>query len=143
MASISGIGNEGPTQPARVRPRAGAPGWIDAAGAETAAGNSAPAGRTAPPLALDSLLALQESAGQPDPREPEADRRARSHGRRMLGALSHLQRLVLGGQDPSPALQHLLDLADTALPEASDPTLVSALGAIQLRVKVELARRGM
>jgi hypothetical protein len=109
---------------------------------EAEAGGAAPAVDAAPALGLEGLLALQETAGQPNPRAVERDRLAREHGRRMLAALGGLQRLVLGEADPAPALRHLLDLANEVPEEAGDPVLASALGAIRLRVRVELARRG-
>jgi hypothetical protein len=90
---------------------------------------------------LGGLLALQESLGQPTMDAFEQDRPARQHGRRLLTALGGLQRLVLSGDDPASALSALRALADAA-PEAADPALAATLGAIRLRVRVELARRG-
>jgi hypothetical protein len=109
------------------------------AGASRAAdpGTDAPAG-VAGPLALGAMLTLQETgAGS------VRDREARRRGQGLLAALAALQRDLLGGgggEDPA-ALQRLADLA-AAVPDAEDRRLGAVLGAIVLRARVELARRG-
>ncbi|MEO9188725.1 MAG: flagellar assembly protein FliX [Acetobacteraceae bacterium] len=99
---------------------------------------------TAPPLpvsalgasgALSGLLALQEAGGA-----PVRDREARRRGRDILGALTELQRALLGGLGSDGAITRLSALlAD--LPMAADPRLNAILAAIRLRARVELARR--
>ena len=87
-------------------------------------------------LGLDGLLALQGMAQDSGPNE-----RARRHGTSMLRILSALQRALLNDGDPSAALRELADLSVTA-PLAQDPGLVTVIGAVVLRARVELARHG-
>ena len=87
--------------------------------------------------ALDGLLLLQEVEGA-----PERDRRARKHGRAMLDALSRLQLGLLDADGGADALANLSALAEHC-PEAADPGLRDLLGAVSLRARVELARRGL
>jgi len=124
-----------------VRARADAPAWVGVAEPDGEPGQAAQAGGSTPAPALDGLLALQESLGHPAPDWLEADRPARQHGRRLLVTLGGLQRLMLTGGDAGSLLAELRSLAEAA-PEAADPALAAALGAINLRVRVELARRG-
>jgi hypothetical protein len=144
MAAVNGMGGiavEGPRRTSVIRPRTDAAAWQGVAEPEPEADGAAQTEGTTSTLALDGLLALQESVGQADTGELEADRPAREHGRRLLAALGGLQRQVLIDGDAGPALDQLLSLAE-ATPEAADPTLAAALGAIRLRVRLELARRG-
>jgi hypothetical protein len=143
MPSINGISNEGMQPPSKARPRPNAPGWYDPTVAEADTATLLSTGRTASPLALDGLLALQESVEEVTAREPEQDRKARGHGRRLLGALGGLQRLMLSESDPTPVLRDLQSLMEAELEPATDPSLAAALAAIRMRVAVELARRGL
>jgi hypothetical protein len=143
VASINGISNEGRPLPSRISRRTGTAGWCGVAEPETEVETASPAGGAAAPMALDGLLALQESVGEVTPREPEQDRQARSHGRRLLGALGGLQRLILSDADPMPGLRALQDLVAAEPEQAADPALAAVLAAIRMRVSVELARRGL
>ena len=89
-------------------------------------------------VALTSMLSLQEFGGE----TRAADREARRHGQDMLAALAELQRALLGGGDTVETLQRLAELA-AAVPRAADPRLAALVSAIILRVRVELARRGV
>jgi hypothetical protein len=84
---------------------------------------------------LESMLALQtvdEAA--------ERDRSARKRGTAMIAALTKLQHTMLAEEDPSSALVALQDLTiDGAV--ADDPELDAILRAVDLRSRVEIARR--
>ena len=123
----------------------GAPAAVRASQPSLGTGFAVPAADdTAPPLsvsalgasaALSGLLALQEAEGV-----PIRDREARRRGRDILGALTELQRALLGGLGSDGATARLSTLlAD--LPLAADPRLNAILAAIRLRARVELARR--
>jgi hypothetical protein len=105
--------------------------------------NAAQAGGGVPIVGLDGLLALQESVGQTTIGEPERDRRAREQGRQLLSALAGLQHLMLGDGDPAPVLDQLRALATDEPELPADPALADVLGAIRLRVRIELVRRGL
>ena len=81
------------------------------------------------------MLALQEFGG-----ETVEDREARRHGQEVLSVLAELQRALLTGNDEAAVLQRLAELAAT-LPRATDGRLAALVSAINLRVRVELARR--
>ncbi len=108
-----------------------------------AAGNSAaqsPAGAAAA-RSLDALLALQEAGAAVD--DPALrDRDARRHGSEVLDALAELQRALLGGGGERDALGQLSALL-SRMPHADDPQLAALLGSVGLRVRIELARRGL
>ena len=115
---------------------AGRPGAGRTAFSMGAAATAAPAKLSAT-AALDGLLLLQEAIDA-----PTRDRRARQHGRALLDALARLQLSLLGSDSDSNTLRDLAALAESC-PEAADPALTDALGAIVLRAHVELARRAM
>ena len=91
----------------------------------------------AEPASLASVLTLQELGA-----ETVEDREARRHGQDMLALLAALQRGLLSGVDNVVALRQLMDLAG-AVPRAGDPRLAAMISAIVVRVRVELARRGV
>jgi len=106
-----------------------------AGGAEAA--DTDPLAGVAEPLALGSMLALQEmGAGS------VRDREARRRGQGLLAALAALQRGLLAGGDYQDVLQRLADLASADPDYAEDKRLGAVLSAIVLRARVELARRG-
>jgi Class II flagellar assembly regulator len=86
-------------------------------------------------LGLESMLALQSIQ-----EETERDRGARKRGTAMIAALTKLQRAMLAGEDPLSALRTLNDLG-TADPITDDPGLGEILRAINLRSRIEMARR--
>jgi len=141
MVGINGIGVEATRRTVTVRPRADGAPWFGVTETAAEPGAGREAGGAVPALALDSLLALQESMGEAVPDALERDRPAREHGCRLLAALNGLQRMVLGDGLSGPVLEQLRALADIE-PAAADPALAATLGAIRLRVRVELARRG-
>ncbi len=105
--------------------------------AETTA--HAPTATTAPaaPIGVDTLLTLQEMRG-----DGVRDRAARRHGEAMLRLLAALQRARLSGPTAmAGVLSELGELLEGG-PDAADPALRQLLGAIELRVRVELARAG-
>jgi hypothetical protein len=86
-------------------------------------------------IGLESMLALQavdEAA--------ERDRAAHKRGSAMIAALSRLQRAMLAAEDPSAALNALQDVAGQA-PLANDPALAAIVRTVELRCRVEIARR--
>ncbi len=103
-----------------------------------AAGGSAACGL--PVCGLDALLALQEAAVAQDP--ATRDREARRHGRNLLEELAALQKSLLSGQAEGVALGRLVALL-RAMPAAADPGLDAVLHSVGLRVRLELARRGL
>ena len=86
-------------------------------------------------VAMSGMLALQEMP------PPVDDRQARRHGQDLIEELAALHRAVLGAGGHTAALDRLMRLAVT-LPTAGDPALRAVLGAIVLRARIELARRG-
>jgi hypothetical protein len=83
------------------------------------------------------MLSLQEFGG-----DAAADSQASRRGEDMLSALAELQRALLGGVDTADTMRRLAELAAT-VPRAADPRLAAMVSAIILRVRVELARRGI
>jgi hypothetical protein len=84
---------------------------------------------------LESMLALQavdEAA--------ERDRSARKRGTAMIAALTKLQHTMLAEEDPTSALGALKDLT-TDGSAADDPGLDEILRAVDLRSRIEIARR--
>ena len=138
MEPINGVRGTGP-----VTARAGA----SRGGAfSVPEGTAAPAGDAAgaaeaeevAEATLAGLLSLQEESGAGEVR----DRAARRRGRDLLAELAGLQRDLLAGGPDEARLARLAGLA-AAVPEAADPRLRAALGAIVLRVRVEAARYGV
>jgi len=110
-----------------------------APGAAPGGTHEAAAGMAAEGVAAPGLLALQEwpvdaLAGE---REQERDRAARLHGEALLKALGEMQRGLL--RDEAPDLAGLAGLAGS-VPDAADPALRAAVGAVALRARIELAR---
>jgi hypothetical protein len=86
-------------------------------------------------IGLESMLALQavdEAA--------ERDRAAHKRGSAMIAALGRLQRAMLAEEDPAAALNALQDISGDG-PLANDPALGAIIRAVELRCRVELARR--
>ena len=132
MAAIDGIGRTSTVRPgARGATRTSSGAFSVPAEAAVAT----PGTEAAAPVALASMLSLQELGG-----DAAQDREARRHGQDLLAALAALQRTLLGGGDDAAALQHLAELV-AAVPRASDRRLAAIVSAIAVRVQVELARR--
>lgn len=89
----------------------------------------------APLIGMESMLVLQ---GLDE--APERNRRARKRGIAMLAALTDLQRSLLMEDDPALALRSLSELAADGA-SAADPALGAILRAVELRARVEVARR--
>ena len=87
---------------------------------------------------IDALIALQ---GIEDPLERR--RRAVKHGRRALDALDELKLALLSGTLEPWALLRLKAVAGDLKDGSGDEKLDHALGKIQLRVAVELAKAGI
>ncbi len=132
MAGVVGVSRAAAWAAGGSKPAASTGGFSVTAGAAPAAA-AAPA--PAAPVAVDTLLALQEMPG-----EGVRDRAARRHGEAMLRLLAALQRARLG--EPGPMAAVLAELGGSVHggPEATDPGLRQLVSAIALRAKIELAR---
>src|SRR4051794_4519 len=86
-------------------------------------------------IGMESMLALQAVD-----EAVERDRAARKRSSAMLFALTNLQRALLAEEDPAQALRALNELtADGSL--ANDPGLAAIVREVELRSRVETARR--
>ncbi len=90
----------------------------------------------AAPVALGGLLGLQETMEDPD-----GDAPARQQADRLLTELASLQRTLLGGGDPIAVLGRLDGMLGS-VPATGSPVLLALLGAVRMRARVELTRRG-
>ena len=129
MPTIERIGGSAVPLPAR-RIRSAGGFTVGTVAAEQAGGS----GPTAALTAAGLFTVLEDAI------EPPQDRAARRHGRALLTALSSLQALVLAG-DPSAGLGPLAELL-CDVPAPVTPALASALDAVLLRARIELARYG-
>lgn len=106
--------------------------------------SDAPASRRATPLraapSLDALIALQ-AVVEETPRERR--RRALARGRGMLNALDGMKLALIDGRDDPAALTSLAARIGETRGLTDEPGLDEALSAIELRAKVELAKRGL
>lgn len=132
MVGVVGVGRAATWGTGGAKPATSAGGFSVPAGAAPAAA-AAPA--PAAPVAVDTLLALQEM-----PSEGVRDRAARRHGEAMLRLLAALQRARLGEPDRMAAVLAELGGSVDGGPEATDPVLRQLVSAIGLRAKIELAR---
>lgn len=101
-----------------------------------AAGRAASAGPAQPLMAPGSILSVQEVG---DPLDGKA-KRAREHGEAVLDELASLQLGMIDGLVSEPGLRRLAALVDEAGPEIGDENLRDALGEIEVRAAVELAK---
>ncbi|ALK08784.1 flagellar assembly protein FliX [Blastochloris viridis] len=85
---------------------------------------------------LDALLMVQES----DPRERR--RRAVARSRQALDLLDEMKLALIAGESIGPALARLETAAAALREQTGEPGLDSVIDAIDLRVAVELAKRG-
>jgi hypothetical protein len=131
MVNVSGIGRPPPA----TAPRRTAAGSAGFAVSEQQAATGPAAAATAA-AALDGLLQFQEVEDA-----PARDRQARRHGQALLRELGELQRLLLEDGPIDESLGRLAALVET-WPEAADPALAGVVGAVALRARIELARRG-
>lgn len=99
------------------------------------AGDSA--GNVASLSAVGSLLALQETAANPD-----GDARGRQRGEDLLDRLDELRLALLEGRLSIAAIERLADLVAARRAQVSDPRLAEILDEIELRAAVELAKLG-
>jgi Class II flagellar assembly regulator len=99
------------------------------------AGDSA--GSVANLAAVGSLLALQETQGDPD-----GDTRGRRRGEDLLDRLDELRLALLEGRLSVAAIERLADLVAARRAQVSDPRLAEILDEIELRAAVELAKLG-
>jgi len=105
------------------------------------ASDDAPAKAPARASAADALLALQEV---PTPDEREARRRrGRERADAILDSLEALRRDLLLGQIPADRLAALAERVRAVREVVDDPRLDSVLDEVDLRARVELAKRGV
>ena len=135
---MSGVDRVGLQPLARVGTRTA--GSSGAAGfpppAEPAVDAARSPGAAAAPVALESLLALQQVDGV-----PARDREAYRRGQALLTALGRLQRLLLADGDTQGMLQEIRALVE-GVPVAADPALAAAVDQVVLRARIEVARTG-
>lgn len=102
----------------------------------------APTGGAAPlrqAAGLDALIALQGV----EPETPkERRRKALRRGRGLLDALDGMKIALLEGREQNSALASLASRVREQRGETGDEALEDLLSAIDLRVQVELAKRG-
>jgi hypothetical protein len=104
---------------------------------EGESGESAPVSAGAPVGAVSGLLAVQQ-VGDP----LEGRRRARRRAHDMLSELEGLVHGLLDDDLPPHRLEALAALARSERADVDDPELTELLDQIELRVQVELAKRG-
>lgn len=125
----------------RIVSSGGAPRGSSQGGFHIAEDAQTEAPRPATPMramsSLETLIALQEVTE--DPRERR--RKAVTRGRDLLDALDDLKIAMMDGVINSQALAQLSKLAAERGP-TGDAGLDDAISAIELRAKVELAKRG-
>lgn len=110
---------------------------LDLAGQAPGRATSTPTPAAASTIgALGAMLALQEFE---DPRERRA--RAVKRGHDLLDRLEGLKIALLSGQVPETELDSLVTVLSSRLPTGDDK-LESVLDDIDLRARVELAKRG-
>lgn len=132
---IEGPGRTTP-KPSSGVSRSGSSGGFSLSGAAAPeAPRAATSLRSAP--SLDALMALQ--AFPEDPRERK--RREIKRGRGLLDALDGLKLAMLDGAQPPQALEALARTMAEREP-TGDEGLDEVLAAIDLRARVELAKRG-
>ena len=141
MASVEGVGM-GTVAAPRVRGGSRVPtGFaVPDDDAQRDAGVSdagrADAGAVGGPVGMGGLLGLQEFGG-----DRGGDSPARHQADTLLTELAALQRTLLGGGDPGAVLERLDGMLGS-VPTAGSPVLLALLGAVRMRARVELARRG-
>jgi hypothetical protein len=129
MTGIEGVGQARPTT-ARIVGGSRGPSGFAVPDTESRVG------WIAAPASLGGLLGLQETMEDPD-----GDAPARQQADTLLTELAALQRTLLGGGDPAGVLARLDGMLG-AMPSAGSPVLLALLGAVRMRARVELARRG-
>jgi hypothetical protein len=129
---VSGTSGPGAPSGARRASRAGGDFRID--GGAKASASSAPSA-LAPAHTLSALIALQSGGG--------GRAKALAAARRALELLDRLRMGLLEGAPSSEDLEALERAASQArADESSDPGLAAACAEIELRARVELAKRG-
>jgi hypothetical protein len=125
--NVNGISGPVPAPASNTRAAPGRAGFTVAGQAEPRPGLG-----VASAANVDALLLLQEAGDGGERR-----RRSRRRAKAMLDALGALQLGLLGGGEDGALARLLAEIDD--LPDQDDP----AVAAVTLRVRVELARRGL
>lgn len=104
-------------------------------------GTDAPASvsETAPAASVDSILAIQQVAGDAGGKS----RRAQEQAEEMLLRLEAIQEGLLFGSIPQSHLHELTRMVDRSREDFVDPRLSEILDDIELRARIELAKLGM
>lgn len=141
MTTIGPLSGPAQTALRRTASRTG-PGGFALPGAPPAAApaEGARAAGAGPLLFLQEVSAAEEASGQAAQARAARDRAAQGRARALLTTLAALQHSLLRG-DEGRATEQLRALLHD-VPEAVDPALSALAGAIVLRARVELARRG-
>lgn len=102
----------------------------------TAAADSRPAATVAPATSLDALLALQAVE------DPLLKKKLVRRGTQLLDTLEDMKADLLSGRVSESRLNHLMAVLGQTRDKA-DPRLDALLDDIELRARVELAKRGL
>ena len=102
----------------------------------TAAADSRPAATVAPATSLDALLALQAVE------DPLLKKKLVRRGTQLLDTLEDMKADLLSGRVSESRLNQLMAVLGQARDKA-DPRLDALLDDIELRARVELAKRGL
>ncbi|GIL41487.1 flagellar assembly protein FliX [Roseiterribacter gracilis] len=135
--SVDGVGRIRNQPAGRTNKTSGTGGSDFARLLEGESGETTPVSAGAPVGAVSGLLAVQQ-AGDP----LEGRRRARRRAHDMLSELEGLVHGLLDDDLPAERLEALAALAKSERAEVDDPELAELLDQIELRVQVELAKRG-
>lgn len=133
---IGSTNRSGPVSVSRGTRGAGGGGRFTLDGAGTSQGTQL-AGPARPVASVDSLLSIQEV-----PDHGERARRAIRRGTEMLDVLDEVKIGLLAGVQTEEKLVRLLKVVESRSGEVADPGLADILDGIELRARVELAKRG-
>ena len=137
---IEGPGRVQPRGPVKSRGKTathGGPSFADSVADSGDTGTAAVTGSNRL-SSLDALLPLQEISDQPDDK-----RRALQRGEELLDRLDDIRMGLLMGGIPRDRLKQLLNLVEQRRNAFRDPRLADLLDDIELRAKVELAKRNL
>lgn len=135
--SVDGVGRVRNQPAGRTNKSSGSGGGDFARLLEGESGESAPVSAGAPVGMVSGILAVQQ-VGDP----LEGRRRARRRAHDMLSELERLRDALLDEDVQVHQLEALSALARSERAEVDDPELTELLDHIDLRVQVELAKRG-
>lgn len=133
--NIKGVNQADPTAIRRAERNRGATGAFSVStfAPEASGASSAPS----PLAAVDALIALQEQSDNLEER-----RQSLRRGRDMLDLLDEMRHGLLAGTVSDASLTRLLSAVQAERGGVADRDLAGILNEIELRARVELAKRG-